>query len=270
MLIDTHCHINIMIKKDFDVPLKPDDFTGAATIVKQAAHEHVNRIINVGTSVIESLNCIALARTFQDCYAAIGIHPNDLTKGWQKDMAALQKLLVDKERNKIIAIGEIGFDKHYPDFSIQQQKDAFKAQVELALTHNLPIIIHTRDAVQETVYALEEYKKEKNFRGVIHCFSEDQQFADYVIDIGFYVGIGGTLTYPKNEALREIFKKIKLEHIVLETDAPFLPPQIIRGKRNHPQYIKAIAEFLAELRATDFETIAQQTTTNAQKLFSIS
>lgn len=269
MLIDTHCHINMMIKKKFDIPITSNQLPHAKLIIDQAAQCQVNRIINVGTSIIESQNCIELARAFEHCYATVGIHPNDLTRNWQKEIQQLKDLVREKEPNKIIAIGEIGFDKHYPGYNIQRQKDAFRAQVDLALEFNLPIVIHTREAPEETLDALSVYKKEPNFSGVIHCFSEDQTFADHTLDLGFFLGIGGTLTYPQNDALREVFKNVDLGTVILESDAPFLPPQIMRGKQNHPKYILTIAEFFAELRGQDLKEIAQQTTKNACALFGI-
>ena len=119
-------------------------------------------------------------------------------------------MAAQKEHNKIVGIGEIGFDKHYPGFNMQLQKDAFKAQLEVALEYDLPIVIHTREAPEETLRALEEYKKEEKLRGVIHCFSEDQAFANHAIDFGFVLGIGGTVTYPKNEVLRDVVKNVEL------------------------------------------------------------
>ncbi|MEX0940894.1 MAG: TatD family hydrolase [Candidatus Babeliales bacterium] len=265
-MIDTHCHINMMIKKKFDVPIVSSELPHAKIIIEEAQQAQVNYIINVGTSLIESKNCIELAKTFKNLYASIGIHPNDCTAQWLKDFKELKPLLQKKESNKIIAIGECGFDKHYPGYNLQRQRDAFKAQVELALENDLPIIIHTRDAKDETLDALSEFSKD-NIKGVIHCFSEDLAFAKEVINLNFLLGIGGTLTYPKNNILRQVFTTINLEHIILETDAPFLPPQIIRGKENHPKYILTIAEYLAEIRNESLLTIATQTTANARKLF---
>jgi TatD DNase family protein len=273
MLIDTHCHINTMIKKDFDILLTIAEFPLAATIIQEATQAHVTKIINVGTSLIESINCVELAKTFEHCYAAVGIHPNDCTSTWQSDLKEMQKLWLDisfnKHKNyKIVAIGECGLDRHYPDYNLARQKDAFKAQIEVALENSLALIVHTRDAGDETLRLLEEYKKE-NLRGVIHCFSEDQPFADTAIDFGFVLGIGGTITYPKNNALREVCKKVPLEKIILETDAPFLPPQSMRGKQNHPKNIALIAEFLAQLRQESFDIIAETTTKIAQSIFKL-
>lgn len=268
MLIDTHCHINMMIKKKFDIPITTNQFPQARLIIDQAAQCQVKYIINVGTSVIESKNSIMLAREFDSVFATVGIHPNDLTDNWNKEINELESFLQEKEPNKIVAIGEIGFDKHYPGFSLQRQNDAFQKQVDLALKYDLPVVIHTREAPEETLDALLQYKKEK-LHGVIHCFSQDQSFANHALDFGFFLGIGGTLTYPKNEKLRELFKNINLSSVILESDAPFLPPQIIRGKENHPKYILTIAEFLAQLRNEDIKKIAVQTCKNAIQLFAL-
>ncbi len=267
MLIDTHCHINIMVKEKFDVPLKPNHFDLAATIVKQAAHDDVTHIINVGTSKLESKNCVELAQKFEHVWATVGIHPNDCTQYWQDDLKELKKL-IQKNPDKIIGIGECGIDKHYEEYDLARQQDAFKAQIELALEHNLALVVHSRDAADETLGILDGYVGDLK-RCVMHCFSYGKAIADDVQGMGFALGIGGTVTYPKNETLRAIVKNINLEHIVLETDAPYLPPQIMRGKVNHPQQIKTIAQYISELRGESFEKVAQQTTANAFKIFGI-
>jgi TatD DNase family protein len=259
----------MMVKQSFDTPLLPPLFDLVQTILEQAQEKKVNHIINVGTSIIESHNTILLAQKFPHVYAVIGIHPNDVQSTWKKDFATLKQWVQEKEKNKIVGIGECGLDFHYPGYDIQQQKDAFKAHIELALEHTLALVVHTRDAHDETLYMLEEYKT-NNLKGTIHCFSEDLTFAQHTIEWGFVLGIGGTLTYPKNNQLREVVKTVGIKNIILETDAPFLPPQIIRGKQNHPLYIHTIAEYLSTLLEKDFETIAQITTHNAFKLFKIS
>lgn len=268
MLVDTHCHINTMIKKEFDIPLTVESLPFAKTIIDDAIDHQVNTIINVGTSLIESNNCVMLAQHFPSVFATIGIHPNDATSSWHDDYKQLVKLAKEKEKNKIVGIGECGLDKHYPDYNLQRQKDAFKAQIELALENNLALVVHTRDAADETLRALEEFKGQIQ-RGVIHCFSEDSFFANICISWGFMLGMGGTITYPKNIHLRDIVASVDLTSIVLETDAPFLPIQRMRGKENHPRYIKEIAEFIAHLRSESFETVAAQTSANASRLFGL-
>ncbi len=263
MLIDTHAHMNIMLKKDFDRLLTRSEIDQAASIIQQAELNDVTTFINVGTSLPESLNCIALAQLYDSCFAAIGVHPNDTTASWRDDIKQIEILARQKMEKKIVAIGECGLDFHYPDFDVQRQKDAFKAQIDIALNNDLALIVHTRDAGEETLRVLEEYTNDLK-RCIIHCFSEDPDFAQLVLSWGFMLGIGGILTYPKNVQLREIVAHAPLEQIVLETDAPYLPPQTIRGKPNHPLYIKDIAIYIAKLREISFEQVALQTTTNAE------
>lgn len=266
-LIDTHCHMNMMLKKEFDRLLTPEEIALARDIISQAQHHQVTKIINVGTSLPESINCVTLAQQYDTCYAAIGIHPNDCTPEWKKDVEQLKIYLKDP-RNKVVAIGECGMDFHYPDYDKIRQQDAFKAQIELALTHHLPLIIHTRDAIEETFFCLDQFK-DTNLRAVVHCFSEQRDSAQEAIKRGFVLGIGGTLTYPKNHYLRDIVLEIGLEHIILETDAPFLPPQPFRGKQNHPQHISFIAQAVANLLNTSPDEVARVTTKTALMLFNI-
>ena len=267
MLTDTHCHVNMMVKSKFDVPLSESFLPRAKTIIDDAKKNGVDIIINVGTSLIEGRNCVTLAKAFDGLFATIGIHPNDTTQEWKAELKELESLIEDKE-NKIVGIGETGLDRHYPEYNLQRQVDAFRAQIELALEHKLGLVVHSRDAYDETLRVLEEYAKH-DLRAVMHCFSYDQTFADNVISWGFKLGIGGTVTYPKNEIVRRVVKKVKLSDMVLETDAPFLPIQSMRGKPNAPKYIKDIAEYIAELRRQPFDEVAQETTEQAKKLFSI-
>jgi len=268
MLVDTHCHINMMVKENFDIPLEDEQMTHVKDIIHEAQRHDVKYIINVGTSVIESQNCIKIALASEHAYATVGIHPNDCTVDWKNDIKILARYVQEKEKHKIVGIGEIGLDRHYKDYNLPRQKDAFRMQIELALAHDLAIVVHTRDAHDETLDVLYEYRTHIS-RGIIHCFSEDLAFAQDAINMNFSIGIGGAITYPKNESLRQVVTSIDLHNIVLETDAPFLPPQIIRGKQNHPKYIKAIAEYVANLRKESYEIVAQTTTQTACKIFGI-
>lgn len=266
MLIDTHCHINMMVKSTFDTMLTEVEIAHAQAIIDQAAERDVKTIINVGTSLPESLNCVTLAKRYRSVFAAVGLHPNDCTVTWRDDLRELEALVRNKEQNKIVAIGECGLDMHYPDYNLARQKDAFKAQIELALEHDLALIVHTRDAADETVRALEEYKGQLN-RGVIHCFSEGIPFADFTLEMGFALGIGGAITYPKNNQLRDVVKHVPLSSLILETDAPFLPPQVMRGKQNNPGNIAAVAEYVAELLGVSVDQVSTTTTKRAEQLF---
>lgn len=267
MLTDTHCHINCMIKDTFDVSL-PSNFKEKTELILEAAQARgVTTIINVGTSLQESLNCIALAQNFKNIFATIGIHPNDITSNWQDELKIFTTLLQD-QKNKIVGIGEIGLDYHYPNYDKKLQSTALEAQIELAVSSKKAIVIHTRDAGQDVLDIIESYK---NYlvRGIIHCFSEDLAFAKRALDLGFVIGIGGAVTYPKNEILRTVVKSIPLSAIVLETDAPFLPPQYMRGKQNNPAQIEVIARYIAELKGITFEFVAESTTATAFNLFQL-
>lgn len=268
MLIDTHGHINMMVKKPFDRLLTNNEIAAADTIMHASIQQGVTTVINVGTSVVESENCMTLAKTYAPMFATIGIHPNDCTATWRVDVATLQKYAQRSHDHKIVGIGEIGLDRHYKEHNLPRQKDAFRAQIELALEYDLAVVIHSREAKDETLHLLSEYKGSIS-RGIIHCFCEDLDFASEAIAMGFSIGLGGTITYPKNTTLRTVATSIPLERIVLETDAPFLAPQTLRGHQNHPKNIRIIAEYLAQLRGEPLEIIAAQTSANAVKIFKL-
>ncbi|MFA5306903.1 MAG: TatD family hydrolase [Candidatus Babeliales bacterium] len=270
MFVDTHCHLNMMVDKKPDEPLHDEHFPYIEQIVVQAHQVGVETIINVGTGINESINAVALARRFAPVYATVGIHPEDVGQYAHQSvtiaLAPLRELLVRKEENKIVAVGEVGLDFFHKPYDKQLQIDFFKAQIELALEYQLPLTIHIRDAGDDVLKVLEEYCHEQ-LRGVIHCFLQNESIARTVLGWGLYVGLDAPITYPKNEALRELFKKLPLERILLETDAPFLPPQQYRGKQNTPAYIPLIATALATLRNIDVTVVEKVTTVNARQLF---
>lgn len=272
MLIDTHCHLNIMVrdyktKKNY-VPFSETEKKACLEIIQDAEKNTVSKIINVGTDLIESKTCIEIAQFSPNVYATIGLHPTDAQKdSWQNVIKEFKKLIAEHPE-EIVGIGECGIDR-YHHYEAQLQADVFKAQIELALEHNLALVVHSRDAAEETLEVLDQYKNETNLRGTMHCYSYAPSYAQDVLKMNFVLGLGGTITYKKNEHLREVAQQTPLDRIVLETDAPFLAPQEHRGKPNKPAYIKNIAEYLAELTNTSFETVATQTTENALKLFNI-
>ncbi|HJZ24496.1 MAG TPA: TatD family hydrolase [Candidatus Babeliales bacterium] len=267
MLIDTHCHLNLLAKKNFDERLLTNnELANIKKILNESQQAEVFKILTVGTTVTESKNCIAIAQTYHEVFASIGLHPTDVTSNWRTELKELQNLLKVTPPKKIVAIGETGIDLYHKKDTVAIQKDAFRAQIELALSHDLALIVHTRNAPEETLDCLTQYKNEQ-VRGVIHCYSQNSSFAQEAIELGYVLGIGGPLTYPKNNYLREIFASINLNHIVLETDAPFLPPQYIRGQENHPKEIRTIAQYLAQIRNITIEQVAQKTTENAERIF---
>lgn len=267
MFIDTHCHLNMMVKKTFDVQLREDDISCIARIVDEAASAGVSKIVNVGTSQTETYNAIAIAQRFSSVFATAGIHPCDCRADWRKDFAAIIQLAFDKEKNRIVAIGETGLDFYHKPFDKQRQIDAFKAHIELSLKTDLPLVIHVRHAADETLRVLEEYCTE--IKGVQHCFMQDLDFARQLLAWGLFIGLDAPIGYPKNEQLRCVIAQVPLERIVLETDSPFLPPQQYRGKQNSPKYIPLIAQELADIKDVSLAEIERLTTCNAQNLFNI-
>lgn len=268
MLIDTHCHINMLVKDDFDSYLTQKQIENAHIIVEESTRCGVTKIVNVGTSFIESINCISLAQKYKNLYATIGIHPNDGTNNWQREIAQFKILLKEKIEKKIVGIGECGIDMYRPGYDLKLQQDLFKAQIELALENNLALVVHSRNAADETLTILEQYKNDIT-RAVLHCFSYDLAIAQQAVSWGLYLGIDAPITYPKNVELRTIVKTLPLSAMVLETDAPFLPPQELRGKKNHPKHIVDIAQRIADERSESFELVAQETTKNASRLFAL-
>jgi TatD DNase family protein len=285
MFVDTHCHLNLMAKQNAathleqalaeQAPLTDMQLEYVQHIVQDAQQTDTSTILTVGTTLQESKNCIHIAQTYPGVFAIVGIHPNDCTPDWKKDFQEIKKLAHEKEHSKIVGIGETGLDFYWPNPAKERQRNAFKAHIELALASDLALVIHLRQAqneqavgfAQQELFEMLHPYKHQITRGIMHCFSHDKQFADMALAWGFALGIGGIITYPKNERLREIIREIPLEKLVLETDAPFLPPQIARGKQNHPKYIATIARFLAQLKQVSIQEVAAKTTATAQRIF---
>jgi len=265
MFIDTHCHLNMMVEKRPEVLLSPENMQMIRKIISDIEAHHVAPLIAVGTSLNETRNVCRIAQEHEQVFAIAGIHPCDAKLGWEKEFADLKHYAQEREKYSVVGIGETGLDFYHKPFDMQRQIDMFKAHIELALTHDLPIIVHTRESGDEILRVLEQYSGET--RGIIHCFSQDISFAQTVIEWGWLLGIGGPITYPKNDSLREVVHTVGLSHIVLETDAPFLPPQQHRGKQNTPAYIPLIAQAVAECCEVPVEDVAQVTTKNARCLF---
>lgn len=268
MFIDTHCHLNMIAKGEFNLPLTEENFLTIDQVLQNAFKKGVERIITIGSSgLVDTNDALAIAKRFENVFAVVGFHPCECSTDWKKEFLEIKKLVQENEKNKIVGIGETGLDFYHKPFDKQKQIDAFKAHIELALETNLPLVFHVRSANDEFLFAVEEYKKD--IRGVLHCFSHPKDFADTILSWGLFVGIDAPITYPKNQEFREVAKQIPLEKILLETDAPFLPPQQFRGKQNLPEYIPLFAQTLADVKQITLEDVEKITTQNAQKLFGI-
>ncbi|MBD3231875.1 YchF/TatD family DNA exonuclease [Candidatus Dependentiae bacterium] len=267
MYIDTHCHLNMLVDKQPNQILNPNDFLIIKQIIDSARKVDVKQLITIGTSTDESLNSINIAKKNHNVFCAVGLHPCDCGINWQKDFEKIKQMIQNKKENKIVAIGETGLDFFHMPFDKGRQIYALRSHIELSIEHQLPIIIHVRDAAKDLLRVLKDYKNK--IKGVVHCFSQDLNFAKAILELKLFLGIGAIITYPKNDSLRTTINQIPIENILLETDSPFLPPQNLRGKQNLPEYIPIIAEKLAEIKNTSTSKIEKITTLNAQKLFKI-
>lgn len=251
-LIDTHCHL---YAKEFDHDI-------ADTVARAVANEVVKFYLPaIDSTTLEAM--LALEKKFPGkCIAMAGLHPCSVKGNYKEELKTIEDLL---QQRKFAAIGEIGLDFYWDKSFQQNQYDAFHQQIEWALHYDLPIVIHSRESMQESIGIVREHQNGK-LKGIFHCFSGSLEAAQEIIGLGFYLGIGGVLTYKKS-SLPEILKDINLEYLVLETDAPYLPPVPFRGKRNESSYLVNIAQKLAEVKGVNIEAIAAITTANAQKIF---
>ena len=252
--IDTHCHL---YDKAFD-----DD----RSLASQRAQE--NGLINI---LMPNVDLVSLPRMLELHQSdptffrpMLGLHPCSVAENYKEELSLLKSSAEDAD---FIAIGEIGIDKYWSLDFITQQIDAFEYQIDWAIQLDLPIVIHCRDAYPEILDILEQ-KKHTRLRGVLHCFTGSQADAERLLDMGFYLGLGGVLTF-KNGGLAEWIQSIPLNRILLETDAPYLAPTPYRGKRNEPSYVVEVAQKLADIHESPLEAIAEKTTENAVKLFNL-
>lgn len=250
MFVDTHMHIG----DDFGI--KPDEY------VKNANSKDVKLLIasfcekkdlDLSTFYVDKYSCL---------YAAVGYHPEVANDINDEDYIKLEKLIISNK--KIVAIGEIGLDYHWDKENKDKQRANFRKQLELAEKLNLPVVIHTRDAIEETYEILKDYK----VRGVMHCFSGSKEMARKFISLGFFLGIGGVLTF-KNSKLYQVVEDISLDNIVLETDSPYMAPEPVRGTTNESANIPYIAKRVAEIKNIPLEEVAEITTKNAISLFDL-
>lgn len=255
-LFDTHCHLN------FDA--YADDLD---QVIAASAAAGVTHFIVPAIDLSTCREVIALAERYEGIYAAVGIHPNSTANFAPDHLDELRALL---PHPKVVAIGEIGLD-YYWDFSPpDRQQQAFEAQLQLANEFNLPVIIHNRDAHEATLNTLAHWQPVDPTRaGVLHSFSGDRNHAEQALDMGFYLGFTGPITYKKAEVTRQIAAHTPLEKILVETDSPYLTPVPHRGQRNTPAYIPYIVRQLAAVRSIDETNMAQASTENALRLFRI-
>ena len=253
-LIDTHCHI---FTTQFD-----DDLEQA---IQRALVNNVTKIFmpNIDRASVETMN--AVAEKFPSiCYPMMAIHPCDVKKEFSEDLEFVDKELAT---GKYIAVGETGIDLYWDKNLIEQQKESFQAHLRFGKKYNLPVIIHIRESFDE-VFEVVEKEASEDLYGIFHCFTGTLEEAHRAIELGFSLGVGGVSTFKKSH-LPEVLSEIDIQHLVLETDSPYLAPTPYRGKRNEPSYIPFIAQRLAEIKNTSIDEIAKLTTDNALKIFNL-
>jgi TatD DNase family protein len=254
MIIDTHAHL------DF-----PDYKTDLESVLSRAREADVGCIINVGTNLASSEKSIGLAKRFANVYASIGIHPHDASKVSEQNWNTLESLI---QESKVIAVGETGLDYYRNRSPREDQQRLFRSHLRLARTHNLPVIIHCRDASEDCINILTE-NKNGSLKGVVHCFSGTAETARKYMAMGLYISFAGPITFSNANNLREVARYVPVERLLLETDSPFLSPQPRRGERNEPSFLSFIIPVLAGIYGLSVTDIKRITTFNAYKLFGI-
>ncbi|MGB3153985.1 MAG: TatD family hydrolase [Chitinophagaceae bacterium] len=253
-LIDTHSHIYLPeFDKDRVLMLERAEKEGVIKILMPAIDSKTHEKMLSGEMEHQP-----------SCFSMMGVHPCSIRENYKDELKMAGEFF---EKRNFKAVGETGLDFYWDKTFTLQQYAAFHQQIEWALQYEIPVVIHSRNSTDECIKVVSEHQKGK-LTGVFHCFSGNETQAAQVIDLGFYLGIGGVITF-KNGGLDKVMEHISLEHVVLETDAPYLAPVPFRGKRNEPSYLKYIAAKLAEIKGVDLEEIGTITTANAEKLFNL-
>lgn len=253
MLVDSHCHLDF---NDFD-----DDFDD---MIQRAKENGVTAMLDAGNNIDALDNQLKLAEKYPFVYTAVGVHPHNASEYPQ---IKAEDFIAKTNHKKVVAIGECGLDYYYDYSPKEDQFRVLNEQVIAAQETGLPLIIHNRDSDDDMIEILSKAYKQKSFSGVIHCFSSSQKLADFALEIGFYLSASGMITFNKSGDIRDIFAKVPLERLLVETDAPYLSPVPMRGRRNESSFVVHTAEKLAQIKDISFEKLAQITSDNFYKLF---
>ena len=252
-LVDTHCHLYL------------DDFKeDSPEVIQRAMDAGVDKFYLPNIDLSVNPDMMSLEKAYPGrCFSMMGLHPCSVKANYQEELKEMQAWL---GKRKFAAIGEVGLDFFWDTSFEKEQYEAFHTQANWAVQYGLPLIIHSRKSLDECIALVKEHQ-EGNLTGIFHCFSGTSEQAEKIIDLGFYLGIGGVVTY-KNGGLEPVIKKTGLDRVVLETDAPYLTPVPFRGKRNEPAYLKYVVEKLAIITGKNVDEVAEITTRNAEKVFS--
>jgi len=254
MLVDSHCHL--------DFP----DYAGTVDeVVTRARAAGVGVCVSIGTELSRFPGVKAVAEQFPDVWCSVGVHPHEAQKELLEDAAAL---IAEAAHPKVVAIGETGLDYYYEHSPKPQQQANFRSHIAAARHTKLPVIVHTRDADDDTIAILRDEMEKGAFTGLIHCFTGTQKLADAALELGLYISVSGIATFKNSIALRDVIKSVPLERLLVETDAPYLAPVPHRGKTNEPAFVVHTAAMLADLKGVTPDELAAATTENFFRLFS--
>jgi TatD DNase family protein len=257
-VIDTHAHLDM---SEFN--------SDRVAVIERAGQAGVKTIVTIGIDLSSSQAAVGLAQKYSGIYATVGIHPHDAKGVTTEDIAKLEALA---RQPRVVAMGEMGLDYYRNTSPKDAQVRVFIWQLELAEKVGLPVIIHCRQAVGDMLEILGKWSLKSQMvgpKGIVHCFSGDLATVKTYIDMGFYIALGGYISYPSSVSFNAVIRDIPLENIVLETDCPFLPPQQYRGKRNEPAYTILTLQVLADIKKVSLEDVARDTTANAKKVLRI-
>ena len=254
MIIDTHSHI-----------YTPEFDADRANMLARAENEGVNLVLMPAIDNETHLAMFKAEATFPGrCFSMMGLHPCSVKEDYKQELKIVSEYF---EKRRFVAVGETGLDFYWDKTFTDEQYESFQFQIELARQYDIPVVIHSRNSIDECIKVVKE-NQQGNFKGVFHCFSGNERQAKEIIDLGFYLGIGGVITF-KNSGLDGVMADVDLKNIVLETDAPYLAPVPFRGKRNECSYLKYVVEKLSEIKNVSKEDVADITTRNAKELFNI-
>ena len=251
MIIDTHCHI---FDKKFD--------SDRDAVIQESLDMNVKKLIVVGYDKETSIKACEFAKKYDFCYASIGLHPSEVLKEKDENLSWIDELV---NNDKVVAIGEIGLDYYWDKSFIDKQKFYFEKQIQLAKKYNLPIIVHCREAINDCFNIL----KDEEIKGVMHCYSSSYEMAKEFVKRGFYLGIGGVVTFKNSVEIKKVVSEINIKYLLSETDCPYLAPEPFRGKVNHPGYTRFVVEKIAELKGMTFDEVEYILYNNACVLFGL-
>ena len=254
MLIDSHCHLD---------RLKLDQCGGSVDAAIAAAKaEGVSRMLCVCISEDNKQAVLDIAQSHEGVFASVGVHPSDVTES----VVTIETLKGWASAPKVVALGETGLDYYYTKDSREDQLESFSHHLAAAAQLQLPVIVHTRDAREDTLRCIRDHGSSES-SGVLHCFTESWEMAKAAMDMNYFISISGIVTFKNAQELRDVVQKIPLERLLVETDSPYLAPVPYRGKSNQPKYVKSVAEFVAELKGVSYDALCEQTTDNFFRLF---